>query len=272
MKHSGWFGYTSFLMNKIMSTIPTIAFYTLLEALRTRLLWLVLLMMLAVLGGSLFVQQLAITESSRFQTAFLAAALRPASVFILSLYIVSSMAREFSERGFELILSLDLTRTGYVLGKLAGYGALALALACLASLLLAWFVPAQQTALWGVSLLCELWIIAAFSLFCAMTFRQIMPAASLVLGFYLLARSMTAIQLIGRSALLDGTTLSHQFMLTMVNGIALALPRLDTFTQTVWLTEQNAHWALFAPIAIQTLIYCILLTAATLFDAYRKNY
>ena len=259
-------------MNKTMSTIPTIAFYTLLEALRTRLLWLVVLAMLAVLGGSLFVQQLAITESSRFQTALLAAALRPLSVFILSLYIISSMAREFSERGFELILSLDLTRASYVLGKLTGYSVLAFMLASLSSLLLAWFVPATQAALWGVSLLCELWIIAAFSLFCAMTFRQIMPAASLVLGFYLLARSMAAIQLIGSSALLDGATLPHQFMLDMVNSIALVLPRLDMFTQTAWLTEHNGHWALFGPIAAQTLIYCILLISATLFDAYRKDY
>lgn len=255
-----------------MSTIPTIAYYTLLEALRTRLLWLMLFILLIIFGGSLFVQQLAITESSRFQIAFLGAALRLASVFILSLYIISSMSREFSERGFELILSLDLTRTSYVLGKLCGYATLALLLAMLNGLLLVWFTAAPQALLWATSLLCELLIIAAFSLFCAMTFRQMMPATSLILGFYLLARSMSAILLIGGAPLLQDNALSHQFMLTLINSIALVLPRLDMFTQTVWLTEQSGHWSALAPILIQTSIYAVLLTSATLFDAYRKNY
>ena len=255
-----------------MHTVPTIAFYTVLEALRTRLFWLVLLVALALWGGSLFVQQLAITESSRFQTAFLASFLRPASVFILSLYIISSVAREFNERSFELILSLDITRASYLFGKLAGFSALALLLACFFTALLGWFVPASHAVLWGASLLCELWIIVALSLFCAITFNQIMPAASLVLGFYLLSRSITAIQMIGESSLLDVTALSHKAVVFIMNSIALVIPRLDTFTQTAWLFDTSVNWSQLAPIAIQTLIYSTLLVSATLFDAYRKNF
>ena len=260
------------MKTQTLSTILTIAFYTLLEALRTRLLWVVLLVAVAILGGSLFAQQLAITESDRFQTAFLAALLRPANVFILSLYIITSMARDFNERNFELILSLDLTRSSFVLGKLVGFGALAFLLALLSTGLLAWPAYSGDAILWGTSLLCELWIMAALSLFCAITFNQIMPAASLVLGFYLLARSITAIQMIGGSSLLDATALSHQFMVFMINSIALVIPRMDTFTQTAWLVNHTGSWNLFVPIALQTLIYCTVLVSATLFDTYRKNF
>ena len=53
-------------------------------------------------------------------------------------------------------------------------------------------------------------MIAALSVFCILTFTQLMPAASFVAGFYLLARAMTAIQLISSSAIVGEATLSQQ--------------------------------------------------------------
>ncbi len=250
----------------------TIARYTLLEALRTRLLWLTALALLTLLAGSAFVQQLAIAEGVRFQTAFLAATARPAAVFLIALYVISSMAREFHDKGVELILALDLSRASFVLGKLAGFAALAVFFAVASCLPVALFAPLGKALLWGVSLLCELWIIAALSLFCAVTFSQVVPASSFVLGFYLLARSISALQLIGGSALLDDGSRLHQAMLGALNALALALPHLDTFTRTAWLVNPGADWGQIAPILLQTLIYCGILAAATLFDMYRRNF
>lgn len=114
-----------------MSKVLAIARFTLLEALRTRLPWL----MLAVLGGmllaSLLVQQLAITETRRLQMGFLAAGARLGTVFVLTLHVAGSMVREFNDKGVDLLLSLDLPRSGYYLGKLAGYVGIALAMAAL---------------------------------------------------------------------------------------------------------------------------------------------
>ncbi|MDP3686234.1 MAG: hypothetical protein Q8R64_01475, partial [Sulfurimicrobium sp.] len=138
------------------------------------------------------------------------------------------------------------------------------------SLLLAAFAPPSQVILWGLSLLGELWIVTALSLFCLLTFNQIMPAMSLVLGFYLLARSMAAIQLIGHTPLnADGQ--AQQFMVHAIDAIALLLPRFDTFTQTAWLVDSSGSWAQLGPIAAQTLIYLALLVAGAMFDLSRKN-
>ncbi len=136
-----------------MSKVLAIAQFTLLEAVRTRLLWLVLAALGGLLLASLFVQQLAIAESARVQTGFLAAGARLAVVFVLCLHVASSMAREFNDKGVELLLSLDLPRAGYYLGKLSGYVALALVVAIATTATLA--VPSLITkalALVGLSL------------------------------------------------------------------------------------------------------------------------
>ncbi|MEN6587353.1 MAG: hypothetical protein ABFE02_15035 [Sulfuricella sp.] len=251
--------------------IFTIAYFTFLEAARARLTRLLLLVLLAAFGGSVFLQSIAIADSQRIQTAFLAALLRPASVFVLSLFIISSLSREFNEKGLELILSLDLPRASYVIGKLLGFMGIALLFAAAISLLLVAFAPSGQVALWGISLLCELWIMTALSVFCIFTFSQIMPAMSLVLGFYLLARAMSAIQLIGHTPL-NESGMSQQFMVHAIDGIALFLPRLDIFTQTAWLVNATGSWPQLGPILAQTAIYLALLTAGALFDLSRKNF
>ncbi|MFM2087782.1 MAG: hypothetical protein RLZZ237_2651, partial [Pseudomonadota bacterium] len=66
-----------------------IARYTLLEALRSRLLWLFVLAACAALGLSGFLQQLALTESRAVQAALLAAVLRLASAFLLATFVVT---------------------------------------------------------------------------------------------------------------------------------------------------------------------------------------
>ena len=102
----------------------TIARYTLLEALRSRLPWLFVLVACACAGLAGFLQQLALTESGAVQTSLLAAALRLASVFLLATFIITSMAREAADRGLELLLALPMPRAAYLLGKLLGYAAL----------------------------------------------------------------------------------------------------------------------------------------------------
>jgi ABC-type transport system involved in multi-copper enzyme maturation permease subunit len=250
----------------------TIARYTLLEGLRARLPWLALLMLLALFAASALLGQLAITESLRIQTTFLAATLRPAAVFMLCLHIIGSMTRDFNDKGFEFILSLDIPRASYVLGKLLGFGLIGILLAVAVSAVVMAPAPTADGLLWTVSLVCELWLVAALSLFCVIALPQIMPAASFVLGFYVLARSIAAMQLMSGSPILGETSLAHQALPRLVDLLALLLPRLDTFTQSAWLVDHSGGWNLVAAIAAQAAIYVGLLAAATMFDLYRKNF
>ena len=182
--------------------ILPIARYTLLEALRNRLLWLALILVAAGLAFTQFLQQVAITESNQIQAALLAAVLRIGAVFMLAGFVVTSMVREFNDKVMELILSRPLRRSSYFFGKLAGYAAVALALALIASLPLALFAPPARVALWGLSLACELLIVTAFALFCVFSLTQVMSALAAVAGFYLLSRSISALQIMAANPLI----------------------------------------------------------------------
>jgi len=254
-----------------MSKVLAIAQFTLLEALRTRVLWLVLAMLVLLGLGSLFVQHVAITETSRLQTGFLAASARMGVIFVLCLHVASSMVREFNDKGVDLLLSLDLPRAGYFFGKLLGFAGLALIIAAMTSLALACLAPLSGVALWGMSLACELMLMSALTLFCIITFVQIMPAVSFVFGFYLLARSIAAVKLLSGSQLLNPNAWTTKLTGWLVDGLATILPDLGRFTQTGWLVNGPEAMSVLGFVVLQTCVYGLLLVLAGLYDLYRKN-
>ncbi|MBC7859124.1 MAG: ABC transporter permease [Burkholderiaceae bacterium] len=258
-------------MPNLLRPSAIIARYTLLEALRNRLIWLLALAALAGIGLSGFLNELALTESREVQAALLAALLRLAGVFLIATFVVTSLVREANDKGLDMLLALPIPRAAYLLGKLAGFGALALLPALLFGALLLFVAPPAQGALWAASLLCELWIVAAFSLLCALSLHQAMPALAAVGGFYLLARSTGALQLLGHGAQGDSTSVSQQVIAAGIDLIAALLPRLDQFTRTDWLLYHSGDPHALLAILAQSAIYIALLTTAALFDLYRKN-
>ena len=104
----------------MLRAILPIARFTLIEALRNRLLWLALILVVAGLAFTRFLQQIAITESLQIQTALSAALLRFGAAFMIAGFVVTSMVREFNDKVVELILARPLKRSSYYLGKLVG--------------------------------------------------------------------------------------------------------------------------------------------------------
>lgn len=249
-----------------------IARYTLLEALRNRLLWVVAAFLIVVFGLTRFLGGIAITESTQVEAAFFGASLRLFAVFMLSLFVVSSMVREFNEKGVELLLSLPIARASYFLGKLFGFSGLALLVSGACCLCMLVYAPPTQALLWALSLFCELLIVVMFSIVCLFTFNQIMLALSAVSGFYLLSRTIDAIELMGQSHLAGGDSFPQRFMGWLLGGIASLLPELHRFTASEWLVYRTGEWTSLLPIAGQTIIYAALLAGVALFDLYRKNF
>ena len=252
--------------------ILPIARYTLLEALRNRLLWLALIMVAAGLAFTQFLQQVAITESNQIQAALLAALLRVGAVFMLASFVVTSMVREFNDKVIELIISRPLRRSSYFFGKLAGYAAVALALALIFSLPLTLFAPAARAALWGLSLACELLLVTGFALFCVLSLTQVMSALAAVAGFYLLSRSIGALQIMAANPLSDGLSLGQTIVNFVIDATAFLLPNLDRMTQTGWLIYAAPTAAETMQLLAQTAVYALLLCGAALFDLQRKNF
>ena len=186
--------------------------------------------------------------------------------------VLVSVTREFNDKGLDVLLALDLPRSHYVLGKLAGFLAIAVLIACAAAFPLAWLAPAPAALQWAISLAAELAIVAAFALFCVVTFSQLTPAASFVLAFYALGRALTAIRLMSAHPLGGADTVSHKAIELMVEALALVVPALDRWSQTAWLVNQPAAWSTLLELAGLSALYVALLAGATMFDFYRKNF
>ena len=258
-------------MSSTLKKIAIIARFTLLEALRTRLPWIALTMAGLLFLGSLFVQHIAIAETARMQTGFLAAALRLATVFVLSLHVAASMVREFNDKGVELLLALDLPRAGYYLGRFAGFALISVSLAILAGVVMLAATPSFAVAWWTLSLALEAILIAALALFCVITFVQIMPAISFVVAFYLLARGISAIRLLSQSSLLSPSEWTNRAVAWLVDALAWLLPDLGRFTLTSWLVNEPPGLHTLGFVAAQSLVYSALLVCAGLYDLYRKS-
>lgn len=253
-----------------LSMASTIARYTLLEALRNRLLWLLIAAALGAVGLAGFLQELALTESHQLQAALLGAVLRLASVFLVATFVITSMVREANDKGLELLLALPMPRAVYLAGKLAGFGALAVLPALLFGALALALAPPDQAALWAFSLLCECWIVAAFSLLCVLTLQQVLPALAAATAFYLVARAIGALQLMKQSGA-AADNLGQQVLGGGLDLLALLLPHLDQFTRSDWLVYHGGSGADLLAIAVQTALYVALMAGAGLFDLYRKQ-
>lgn len=249
-----------------------VARYTVLEALRNRLLWLAAAF---VLGGFVlveFIGDVAITEVDQFQSGILGALLRICAVFIVSLFVATSMVREFNDKVLEMVLAAAVPRASYFLGKLAGYFAVAVLVGAMYGTALLLYAPADAVLIWTVSLVCELCIVVTLCLLALFSFGQVTAALSTVFSFYLLARSIAAIQQLSDSPLLHSSSLGQQFLSFMVDAVAFLLPALHRYTLSDWLIHPvDATWGVVLPVLAQTAVYLPLLAGAALFDLYRKN-
>ena len=258
-------------LTPLCSRVFAIARYTILETWRNRSWILLIAMVVVVFLASVFVRQQAITESARIQTAFLASVLRLGTVFIIAMTVLQGSVRELNDKVLELLLSLDLPRPAYLVGKFLGYATLGVVCAVVVALPLLFLSEPLHVLKWASVHMLELWIVIALALFCITTFSQLLPAAAFVIAFYLLARSITAIQLISHSTLVEAGPASD-FAALLVGGIALVLPRLDAFTQTAWLVDATAQPLSITSAIIQTAIYVLLLLFAAMFDLNRRNF
>jgi len=252
-------------------TVLAFGRFTFLEAVRSR----VGLVALALIGAGValgqFLDQIALTESQAIRTTALAAIYRLGAVFLIASFVITSVVREHNDKGLELWLSLPVSRAAYLLGKWAGCVWAALLLGALFSLPLLLTTEPARTAAWSLSLMLELCLVASVSLLCVLTFSNVVSSLAAVASFYVLARVMAALLVIGASPVAPHESTSFVAANWVLGAIAALLPRLDHFTLTGWLVSDPQPWAALPMIAAQTLVYCALALGAGLIDLQRKN-
>ena len=249
-----------------------IAFDTVREAWRGRLLWLLAALAAGGFALSAFLGALALTETRQTQAALLAALLRLACAGIVAVFVVASIVREAHDKQAEMLLALPVGRGAWLLGRLAGFALLAVLVALPAGLLAATLADLAQAALWTAGLLCELWIVATFAAFCALGMGHAAPALCATAGFYVLARGAAVLQWLAHDAGRHAPDAGQRFMAAGADAIAFVLPRLDAFARAEWLLYGTGTAAQLAGVLAQTAIYLALLAAACLVDLHRRPF
>ena len=248
----------------------TLARTVLLEARRGGLPWLAAAALAIGLGAAAFLSQVALTETAALQLAVLAAVLRACAVFLVAAQVTAATLREIQDKGLELMLALPLSRTTHYLGRLAGFAACGVALAAVFSAALLFWVPPLAALLWGVSLACEVALVAAAALFFAMTLPNAVAALGATAGLYLLARAMPAIQAIAATPL-AAQTWADWLARRALDAVAFVLPRVDAATRTEWLVYGAPSAGEYATALAGLALYMVLVAAAGLFDFQRRS-
>jgi hypothetical protein len=184
--------------------------------------------------------------------------------------VSASVVREANEKGLELALALPMPRPAWYLGKLLGFACAGALIAALFALpLAAWAKPASLAA-WWLALAAELAVVAAAALFFASALGQTVAAITAVLGLYVLARSISTIQVIAGGPL-TGDGAAAAAARWFVDALALLLPRLDAVARGDWLLYGAPAAGELAQSLTGLAVYAVLLAAAGLFDFSRRN-
>lgn len=252
--------------------MAAIAAFAWTEARRTRLPWVALGTCGLLVAVSAFFRSLAVIEGARLQLSFLAPAIRISAIVLVCLHTIGSLLREQQDKGTELLLSLDLARAEYLLGKLAGYMLVAAGVCVVLWLPLPFHASVVPSLCWLLSLILEAWIVVAAAVFCAITFNQMLLGVAFVLAFYVLSRAMPAIVLIATASPFVEPTWTHAILAASVRAAALGLPPLDRFTSTQWLIGQGPPLTVLVSLAASAFVYAALLSTAALVDLYRRNF
>ena len=248
----------------------TLVRLVMLEARRGGLPWLAAASIALAVLLAVFLSQVALTESVSLQIAIAAALLRACAVFLVALYVVSSVLREMNDKGLELMLALPLSRTRQYLGRLFGYAACGIGIAMAFAAALAVRAPLAATLAWGLSLAFEASLVAVLALFFTMTLAQTVPALSATLGLYALARVMATIQLIAGGPLAEASTV-QRLAQWAVDAVALLLPPLQLATRTEWLLYGPPSATAYLHALAGMLLYGALIVCAGLFDFHRRS-
>jgi ABC-type transport system involved in multi-copper enzyme maturation permease subunit len=256
----------------VLTFSATIARITLLEALRSRMNWVAIVAMGVAFGVAQFLSLVAMIEVAQIQIALMAALLRAIGAFLIAAFCITSMARESNDKITELFLSQPAPRAEYYLGKISGYAGVAIILAAVFAIPLAVYCPFAKAAIWGVSLACELLLVAAISVFCAISLTHVTAAFAATVGFYLLARSISAMQIIAATPINLEPSWTDDVLRWIIDAIAMVMPNLDRMTLTTWLVDQPPSSTELSDVLLQTLVYLVLIGSATMVDLYRKNF
>lgn len=253
-----------------MVKILVLSRYVLLDAQRGGLHWIFTCTALAATALGWFLAQLSVTEKLDIQIVTTASILRLAFMFIAAVWVCAHIIREKQDQTIDLLLTLPLRRSDFVLGKLLAFCAISLIAATIAMIPLSVITFDRYLVMWAGSLSLELWLVCGCALLCAVGMKNVTSSFAVVTAFYLLSRSISAMVLMANTTVPNSPNILDLTIAWFVNTVAYILPPLDQFTNSAWLIHHTIPVASWTELLLQALIYTLLLGVVTIWDIEHK--
>ena len=249
--------------------------YTLLTAIRDLLYAGLLLAVLFAIALSVFIGGTALAEQQQMSVVYIAASTRIVFVIGMILFVCFHVRRMFDNREIDMILSMPISRSSFVLSYCLGFVLVAILAILPVFLFLSLFfsVDLAGALFWVLSVLMEVMLVIAFALASAFILGSATTSALACFGFYILSR---IIGFFVASVAMPGSLYSDSklsmFIITLLKGISTLLPRLDFYGKSSWLVYGIGQTQDILLCVLQFLPYFGLLLAIAVFDIKRKDF
>ena len=251
--------------------IHAIAQQSMTEAWYSRLYLLIAVTVLICIGLGAFARALVLTGGSTTGLIIYNFSLRVAFVAIFAIHVSQALQRDRIDKQTEVLLSLDMPRMAYLLGRTVGFLGILAVCVLLATVFPLWQVNPIVGTGWAVSLYAELGILVCISVFVSTSIRN--PAGSfiIILSVYLLARNIGNLLLLSQSPILDQANVGIEGMQLMLETLNLLLPDLWRFASSEWLASNSIDTNTVLMNVLSGVIFGILLLMAAGIDLYRQK-
>lgn len=248
--------------------------YILLTALRD---WLFVGLFLGVVVCALVssaMGSMAMVEPQQLRLVYAAASVRLVLVVGLIVFVCFHVRNAFDTKEIDVFLSRPISRSNLILSYWMGFAtvALMLALPTIGMVYLVGIGAFKGFAAWAGSFALEMTLVVAVALFSSFTLRSAVSSVMASLGFYVLSRMMGFFIATANSSLLFESQELNTFFKSVMEYVAIVVPRLDFYSKTEWLIYGVSENIELYRYGLQTAIFIPLLLLATIADFRRKQF
>lgn len=241
------------------------------EAWYARLFILVLAVLVVSAGMAEFAAGLVLTDTLSTRLSIYGFTSRLALIAIITIYVIQALTRDRLDKQLELLVSLDVPREFYLLGRFLGFVLVLGIIAAMAGVYPIIHVSAATALGWAASLGLEMMLLVALAVFLTISINNMTICFGLAAGFYLLARNMGNLLLLSESNVVQTGDALIDWIRSLLSTINVFMPDLWRFARTDWLLDNRFAMTELGMNCLSGVIFTALLLMAAAFDLHRKN-
>ena len=247
--------------------------YLIITSIRSKLFYSIFTLLGMTIFISLFIGSTSLIEQRQTSLVFLAGLTRTISILSIIIFICNYISRILENKEIDLILSKNLSRDKIILSYVVAFSFNFLIFSIIPFLLILFLGNSPLGALlWFISLLFEGLIIITFSILISVILKNAIPTTIISITFYFLSRTMGFFASNRSDSITDFSITSFEGIGgLLMKTISTIFPRIDLFTQSVWLSK-TPTFAEIQTIILQFIIYFSLILFMALYDFEKSDF